>query len=167
MFVTRRDRGIKVTSFDDPELRKLRIGVQLVGDDGANTPPVHALDKRGIRGNVRGYLVYGDYRKPHPASAIVDAVVNGEVDIAIVWGPQAGYFANGQPTPLVVVPVSPQIDLPFMPQVYDIAMGLRREDKALREAIDAILERERASITAILTEYHVPLSGASAPPPAT
>ena len=167
VFVTRKDRGIKVESFDDPELRKLRIGVQLVGDDGANTPPVHALDTRGIHGNLRGYLVYGDYRRPHPASSIVEAVARGEVDIAIVWGPQAGYFAVQQPVALDLVPVSPQIDLPFMPLVFDIAMGVRRDDKALRDEIDSIIQKRRQAIAAILDEYHLPLVGTSAMRPVT
>jgi mxaJ protein len=167
VFVTRRDRGIHIESFDDPALRKLRIGVQLVGDDGANTPPVHALDRRGITGNLKGYLVYGDYREPHPASRIVDAVAQGDVDIAIVWGPLAGYFANRQPVPLDLVPVSPQIDLPFMPQVFDIAIGVRRQDKALRDTLDAVLERERVAIGAILEQYGVPRLDRKATTPIT
>ncbi|HEX2722307.1 MAG TPA: substrate-binding domain-containing protein [Gemmatimonadaceae bacterium] len=167
VFVTRRDHGLHITSFDDPVLRKLRIGVQLVGDDGANTPPVHAFDKRGITGNLHGYLVYGDYRQPNPASRIVDAVARGEVDVAVVWGPLAGYFARRQPVPLEIVPVSPQIDLPFMPLVFDIALGVRRQDRTFRDTLDGILDREHDSIVAILTEYGVPLVGASASPPVT
>ena len=159
VFVTRRDRNIHIASYDDPALKKLRIGVQLVGDDGANTPPVHALGQRGIRGNLKGYLVYGDYRQPNPPARIVDAVAKGEVDVAIVWGPLAGYFAARQPVPLDIAPVSPQVDLPFMPQVFDIAMGVRRDDKVLRETLDAILEREKNSISAILDSYHVPRVG--------
>jgi mxaJ protein len=156
VFVSRHDRALNIRSFDDPRLRKLRIGVQLVGDDGANTPPVHALGSRGIRGNLKGYLVYGDYREPHPASQIIDGVVKGDVDVAIVWGPLAGYFARRGPVRLDIVPVSPQIDLPFMPLVYDIAMGVRRQDKAFRDELDEVLKRERDSIDAILSEYAVP-----------
>ena len=160
VFVTRHDRNIHVASYDDPILKKLRIGVQLVGDDGANTPPVHALGQRGIRGNLKGYLVYGDYRQPNPPARIVEAVATGEVDVAIVWGPLAGFFAARQPVRLDITPVSPQVDLPFMPQVFDIAMGVRRDDKVLRERLDAILEREKKSITAILDSYRVPRVGA-------
>ena len=167
VFVTRHDRRLNITSFDDPALRKLRIGVQLVGDDGANTPPVHALGKRGITGNLKGYLVYGDYRDPHPASNIIEGVVKGEVDVAVVWGPLAGYFARRQPVRLDLVRVSPQIDLPFMPLVFDIAMGVRRQDKAFRDELDSVLERERDSIAAILDEYGVPRAGSAAPAPAT
>ena len=165
VFVTRRDRNINVRSFDDPMLRKLRIGVQLVGDDGFNTPPVHALGMRGIRGSLKGYPVYGDYRQPNPPSRIIDAVAKGDVDVAVAWGPLAGYFAKQQPVPLELVPVSPQIDLPFMPEVFDIAIGVRRQDKALRDQLDRILEKERISISAILDQYGVPrvASGTSAP----
>ena len=34
--------------------------MQLIGDDGSNTPPAHALSRRGIVDNVRGYTIYGD-----------------------------------------------------------------------------------------------------------
>lgn len=156
VFVTRRDRNLHIESYDDPILRKLRIGVQLVGDDGANPPPVHALGNRGIRGNLKGYSVFGDYRQPNPPAQIIDAVANGEVDVAIVWGPLAGYFAKRQPVALDIKPVSPQIDLPFLPQVFDIAMGVRREDKVFRDSLDVILEKEKPAIAAILDSYGVP-----------
>jgi mxaJ protein len=155
VFVTRRDRNLDIGSYDDPILRKLRIGVQLVGDDGANPPPVHALGNRGIR-NLKGYSVFGDYREPNPPARIIDAVAKGEVDVAIVWGPLAGYFAKRQSVPLDIKPVSPQIDVPFLPQVFDIAMGVRREDKAFRDSLDVILEKEKPAITAILDTYGVP-----------
>jgi mxaJ protein len=166
VFVTRHDGNVKVSSFDDPALRHLRIGVQLVGDDGANTPPVHALDKRGITGNLRGYLVYGDYRDANPTSNIVNAVARGDVDVAIVWGPQAGYFAKLQHVPLDIVPVSPQVDLPFMPFVFDMSMGVRHQDKLLRDRLDSVLVKERPSIEAILDRYGVPRVGPTAHPAA-
>src|SRR5215203_3700431 len=62
-FVTRRD-GPRITSFDDPRLKRLRVGVQIIGDDFANAPPAEALAHRGIVRNVRGYSVIGDYRDP-------------------------------------------------------------------------------------------------------
>jgi mxaJ protein len=156
VFVYRKDKGIDVRSFDDPVLRTLKIGVQMIGDDFANTPPAHALTNRHIVGNVRGYMVYGDYSKPSPASNIMDAVVRGDVDVAVVWGPLAGYYARGRTASLAVVPVSPQIDLPFLPFVYDISMGVRRGDNAFREEVEGALERRRGEIERILDEYGVP-----------
>ncbi len=156
VFVTRRDRHLRLRSFDDPALRSLRIGVQLVGDDYANTPPAHALARRGLAGQVVGYRVLDDYRRPNPPAHIMDAVVDGSVDVAVVWGPLAGWFAGRSSVPLDLVPVRPQVDLPFMPFVFDIAMGVRRADTALHAEIDAVLLRRRAEIGRLLAEYGVP-----------
>jgi mxaJ protein len=43
VFVSRKDRALDFSSMEAPELRTLRVGVHLIGDDGANTPPAHAL----------------------------------------------------------------------------------------------------------------------------
>lgn len=153
-FVSRRDRKLGITSLDDPRLRALRIGVQLAGDDGS--PPVLALAARKLTSNMRGYVVTGDYNDPDPPRRIVDAVARGEVDIAIVWGPQAGFFARRQPVPLDVVPLSPQIDPPFLPFVFDISMGVRRGDTAMRETLERELERRHTEIERILDDYAVP-----------
>ena len=76
VFVSRADRGLALGSFDDSRLRRLRIGVQMIGDDFANTPPAHALAARGMVQNIVGYSVYGDYSQPHPLSGIIDAVAS-------------------------------------------------------------------------------------------
>jgi len=156
VFVTRRSRKLKVASFDDPRLRRLRIGVQLIGDDATNTPPAHALSKRNIITNVRGYTVYGDYRQANPPARLIDAVASGDIDVAIAWGPLAGYFADREAVPLDITPVSPQIDLPFLPFVFDISMGVRRGNDALLAELNTIINRRRSEIDRILADYHVP-----------
>jgi mxaJ protein len=161
VFVYRKGRGLQVRSFDDAVLRDVRVGVQLVGDDGANTPPAHALAARGVVNNVRGYTLYGDYKEPNPPARIVEAVARGEVDVAVAWGPLAGYFAPRQRVPLEVVPVSPQFDLPFLPFVYDISMGVRRGDEELRLKLDDFLVRRRGEIGRILDDYGVPRADAA------
>ncbi|HET7435452.1 MAG TPA: substrate-binding domain-containing protein [Thermoanaerobaculia bacterium] len=156
VFVSRKARHLNIASFDDPQLRRLKIGVQIIGDDGANAPPAHALAQRGVIRNVRGYTVYGDYRQPNPPARIVDAVANGEIDVAVVWGPLAGWAAKQQKVPLELTPVSPEIDLPFLPFVFDISMGVRRQDAALRQELDDILERRKPEIDRLLATYGVP-----------
>ena len=155
VFVTRKG-GPRVQSLDDESLKTLRVGVQLIGDDGTNTPPAHALARRGIVGNLVGFLVYGDYREESPPSRIVEAVAKGDVDVAVAWGPMAGYFAKKQAVPLEVVAVSPAVDEPGLPFTFGIAMGVSRKNKPLREEIDAILIRRKADIDAILDGYGVP-----------
>jgi mxaJ protein len=156
VFLSRKDRKLKVNSLDDPILRNLKIGVQIIGDDFTNAPPAHALSRRNIVGNVRGFTVYGDYSQPNPTARIVDAVARRDIDLAIVWGPLAGYFAKRSHVPLEVVPVSPQIDQPFLPFVFDISMGVRRDDQGLKDQIEQILEHRRADIDRILEDYRVP-----------
>jgi mxaJ protein len=156
VFVTQRSRGLKVRSFDDAVLRKLKIGVQLIGDDGANSPPVAALGRRGIVQNLVGFTVYGDYRADSPPSEIIAAVARGDVDVAAAWGPMAGYFASRQKVPLDVVLVSPRAEGPAVVQAFDISMGVRRDDTARRDRLDRFIRKRRGAIDAILAEYHVP-----------
>ena len=167
VFVSRRDRHVGVRSFDDPRLRRLRVGVQLIGDDFANTPPAHALARRGITRNVVGYMVYGDYRQPNPSADIMQAVERGAVDVAVVWGPLAGYFAKRSPVPLEILPVTPRVDRPYLPFTFDIAMGVRRRDTTFRREIERIVERRRPTIDSILAAYGVPRVDAPAAAVAT
>jgi mxaJ protein len=159
VFVSRKDSGLKITSFDDPALRKLKIGVQVIGDDGMNAPPAHALSRRGIVQNVRGYTLYGDYAQDSPPARIIEAVANGELDLAVAWGPLAGYFARRQSVPLEVVPVSPQTDARALPFVYDISLGVRRGEKAFKQELEAALEHRRAEVEHILDDYGIPRVG--------
>jgi quinoprotein dehydrogenase-associated probable ABC transporter substrate-binding protein len=155
-FVFRQDSHLNLHSFDDDILKHVQIGVQLIGDDFANTPPAHALTNRHIVGNVKGYSVYGDYSQANPPARIIEAVSKGEIDVAVVWGPLAAYFAKRQPVPLEVVPVSPAIDLPYLPFVYDISMGVRRGDNAFKDQLELILSRKSREIGKILDQYNIP-----------
>ncbi|MFN0102615.1 MAG: substrate-binding domain-containing protein [Bryobacteraceae bacterium] len=157
--------GIDVNSFDDPLLRKLRIGVQIVGDDYANTPPVHELARRGIV-NVRGYRVVGDYAAPNPPARVVEAIASGEIDVAVAWGPLAGYFAARQAVPLSVSIIQPAGAATAIPIAYDIGMGVRREAFELKNKLDTALDRKREAIGTILREYGVPIVPVERPRPA-
>jgi mxaJ protein len=156
VFVTRADRNLKGLTLDDPRLKKLTIGVQMVGDDAMNTPPAHALAARGMTKNVRGFMLYGDYSMPNPPAAIVRAVADGKVDVSLVWGPLAGYFAKSSPVPLRVERVTPWLDNAQWPMVYDISMGVRKYDPVFQQQVEAILSRRKNEISAILDRYGVP-----------
>lgn len=158
--VTREGPLSGLSDLDDPRLPDLRIGVQLIGDDGANSPPAHSLSRRGIIDNVRGFTIYGDYGQSTPQSAIVDAVARGDIDIAFVWGPTGGYFADRYEDQLSVAPVLPQTDGPALPMVFDISMGVRRNDRALRRELDSALRTRAAEIREILADYGVPVLAA-------
>jgi quinoprotein dehydrogenase-associated probable ABC transporter substrate-binding protein len=156
VFLSRKDRHLAIHSLDDPALRKLRIGVQLIGDDYNNTPPVHALSRRGITGNLVGYSVYGDYSQANPPARIVDAVVSKAVDIAIVWGPLAGYFAQRAGTELELVPVSPAFDPPGLQFTFPISLGVRPGDQALKQKLESVLDKRAGGIDSLLTVFGFP-----------
>jgi mxaJ protein len=152
VFVNPGSASHPLVSFDDPRLPALAIGVQLIGDDLAATPPSHALAERGATEHVVGYPVYGD--GPAAARAVADLAA-GRLDAALLWGPQAGYFAAHSAVPLQLTPAHapPGAAEPFE---FAMAMGVRKGDVALRDALDAVIARRGAEIDVILDAYRVP-----------
>ena len=153
VFVYPKGKGLQIKSLDDPILKKIKIGVHLLGDDYTNPPPVHELAKRGIVDNVVGFDTF--YSAQNPPSRIIDAVAGGQVGAAIVWGPAAGYFVTHQRVPLEMVPIpSGNTDLPF---AFNMAMGVRPEDTALKSQLEKVLNKKRVEIRQILLDFGVPL----------
>jgi mxaJ protein len=101
-------------------------------------------------------MVYGDYRDPAPSARIVEAVADRSIDIAVVWGPLAGYFVQHQPVSLTITPIEAGPLDAGLPYAFDIAMGVRRSDTGLRDRINAALPELQPRIDAILAQYHVP-----------
>jgi len=157
VFVSQTARRLQLDAIDDPQLRSLTIGVHLIGDDGNNTPPAHALGQQGITDNVRGFMIYGDYREPDPPARLIEAVERGQIDIAAAWGPLAGFAARKSEIPLTVTPIV--AGERFAPQQFqfDIAMGVRKGDHALRDRLNDFIAQNSAEITALLASYGVPL----------
>jgi mxaJ protein len=141
-----------IESLDDSRLRGKTIGIQIVGGD--NPPPAQALARRGLVANLRGFPVYGDDRDHDPGSTIIKSLAKGDVDVAIVWGPVAGYYALSMA--LELVPVEPQADGPRSPMVFDITMAVRKGDEMLRDKISSAIVELRPQIDAVLREYGVP-----------
>lgn len=157
VFVTRASSGLGGLTFDDPRLRSLDIGVPLAGDDGVNPPPADALARRGLLGRMHGYLLYGDYREPDPPAALLRDLADGKIDVAIVWGPLAGWYAARAGTPLRVEAVRPSLD-GGLPMKFAIAVGVSKREPELRDRIDRALERNRTPIARVIAAYHVPVA---------
>ncbi|MBI3249558.1 MAG: quinoprotein dehydrogenase-associated putative ABC transporter substrate-binding protein [Deltaproteobacteria bacterium] len=157
VFVHPQKAAYRIASFDAPELRQLKIGVHLIGDDYMNSPPAHVLAAKGIVNNVVGYSVFGNYAEDSPPGKIIRAVADEEIDVAIVWGPIAGYFAKQQTLPLMLTPVPTEENSPTLPLSYSIALGVRRQDEALKTRLNDMLQRKATDIRTLLAEYGVPL----------
>ena len=153
VFVERTDRHLNISSLNDPRLKQLKIGIHLVGDNYA--PPAHLLARRGLASQLAGYRLYGPLGEPNPPSQLIDAVVNRDVDVAIIWGPFAGYFAQFQTAKLQITPVSPSAFL-AVPFTYGISAAVRKDDTSLRDEVDRVFTAECGKIAAILSQYAVP-----------
>ena len=155
-FVYRADRKLALHSILDKRLARLKIGVHLIGD--ADTPPVEALTREGIVRNVVGFMMYGDTSRPNPPSRLIEAVENGTVDVAAVWGPLGGYFARHSPVPLEVVPITDVGGFEPLAFRYRMVMGVRHGDDALKSRLNRIIADRRSEIRNILLDYGVPIS---------
>jgi mxaJ protein len=152
------DAAFEVTSLNDAVLRDLRVG--LPGGGARTVPPSVALANRGI---VANQVHLGDRRDAGRAYLpVVEALDNGEIDVAIAWGPVAGAYAKAKGG-IVVAPVRPEIDVPFIPMIASLAVGFRPGDESLRDDIDRALARTWKETRAVLEEAGVPLIGL--PPP--
>jgi mxaJ protein len=149
VFAVRNDRHLNIRSFDDPVLRKLRIGVQVLEEEYA--PPAQALGRRGLLANLVGFETVGA-----EAKKILDALVANKIDVAVLWGPVAGYYAKQQRVALDLTPVSPAFDPPALPMTFAISLGVRKKDKPLHDRLEQALARRKSEIEHILNRYGVP-----------
>jgi len=152
--VTRSDRHLDIQSLDDERLKTMKVGVGLIGDDYTNTPPAQALASHGITKNVRGFsLFYDEDTRPQD---IVNAVANGTIDVALVWGPVAGYFAKESSVPLTLKALPDSDSASGVLFAYNMAIGVRHSDRDLKAVLDSVLTQKRDTIHGILRAYNVP-----------
>jgi mxaJ protein len=148
-----KDRIAGVRSLDDPILKTLKVGVQV------NTPPHVALAERGIIDNVVGYQLMFDsnaHPEDYPGKQLEDLLA-GRIDVALVWGPIAGYFQKKKgAASLVLVPIEAR-DSAAKGFTFEMSMGVRKADTALKDRLEQVLERRRDEIQAILEDFGVPL----------
>ncbi len=156
VFITRRASHLDIQSLGDPRLRSLKIGVQILGDQNDNLPPVNALISRGIVKNLVGYSIFGNLNETDPPADVIRALEEGKIDIAVVWGPLGGYFSRKSPVPLEITPVPEDRMHPEIPFHFDIAIGVRADDTELRTTLDRELDGRRPEIEKILRAYGIP-----------
>jgi mxaJ protein len=150
VFVSQRKQNLEPASgFDSPALPRLKIGVQILDEE--YTPPGEALARRGLQAEIVGFDTTGD-----GADSIIEAVVGQRVDVAVVWGPLAGYFTQKYRDSLTLTPVEPEVDPPGLPFTFAISMGVRKGNLELRDELEEILNKRHSQIRAILDEYGVP-----------
>jgi len=164
VFVARRDHKLNIHSFDDPRLKTLRVGVNVLGNGEDSLPPVYALASRGIVRNVVGYSVFGaGLAEIDRAAELIHAVSAKNVDIAIAWGPVAGYYARRSSVPLELTPVENDPAHPDTPLAFEISIGVRQGNVALKQRLETELKRRHSEISQLLRSYGIPQLDLAAP----
>jgi quinoprotein dehydrogenase-associated probable ABC transporter substrate-binding protein len=136
-------------SLGDPRLKTAKIGIV------AGTPPATLLAEDGLLGRIKSYALVVDTRFDSPTHEMMDDLERGEIDVALLWGPIAGYYATKAKTPTAVVPLVKEQGPP--PMVYRIVMGVRHSDQNWKRALNKLISENQDEIQAILRSYGVPL----------
>jgi quinoprotein dehydrogenase-associated probable ABC transporter substrate-binding protein len=144
-----RDKDFQFTDLNDPRLKTMRIGII------SATPPSDLLIRHDLMENAKPYALMVDTRYDSPTREMVDDIQSGAVDIGLLWGPIAGYYAKEAKQPLAMAPVRNEEGAPRMD--YHIAMGVRNNEPEWRRRINAAIAKRHAELTAILRDYGVPL----------
>jgi mxaJ protein len=150
MFVTRKDRALHLASFDEPKLKRMKIGVQVLSEEYA--PPAQALGRRGMIANIVGFETRGGDTRH-----IIDAVAHKQIDAAVVWGPFAGYYSRLYGHQLDLSP-TPALDPPGVPLAFSISIGVQKSNTSLRDRLSRVLSENQTEIQRILHSYGVPLT---------
>lgn len=149
VMVYRSDRGLSPTGIEDPKMASLAIGVV------AGTPPADLLARHQLMGHARPYALVVDTRYESPTHQMIQDVVDGKVDIGLLWGPIAGYYIHHDNLPLTTLALKNEPGAARMD--YHIAMGVRANEPEWRTRINAAIKKHHDAIVAVLRDYGVPL----------
>ena len=138
---------------DPAKLSALRIGVY------DRSPASDWLSRHKLVDQGVPYKIMNADPKQYPGEIIEKDLAAGKLDVAIVWGPIAGYFAQRVKTPaLTVVPLKSEPGVKFD---YQMAMGVRYGEREWKQQIEALIESKQPEIQAILKQFGVPIVDAS------
>jgi quinoprotein dehydrogenase-associated probable ABC transporter substrate-binding protein len=148
--VFKRGHGLEgVDTLGDPRLKGKRIGVV------AGTPPGNNMAANGLMANAKPYPLVIDTRVDSSAAAMMHDLAAAEIDVGILWGPMAGYYAR-QATPAVtVVPLVKETTGPRL--AYRIAMGVRYTDQEWKRQLNRTIQDNQPAIDRLLLSFGVPL----------
>ena len=150
--ITKPGSGLEsITSILDPRLKGKRVGIQ------AGAPAADYVAKAGLMPTAKSYLFIVDTRYQNPMQEMADDVRSGEIDVGILWGPHAGWYASHGGEKLNVQPMLEEKQ-PGLPRLeYRITMGVRANETAWKHEINGVIAKRQGDIDRILLDYGVPL----------
>jgi quinoprotein dehydrogenase-associated probable ABC transporter substrate-binding protein len=148
--VFKQGRGLEgVDTLEDPRLKGKRIGIV------AGTPPGNNMATNGLMANAKPYPLVVDTRVDSSAEAMMRDLEAGDIDVGVLWGPMAGYYAQQARSPMTVVPLVKETTGPRL--AYRIAMGVRFADQDWKRLLNRMITENQPAINKLLLSYGVPL----------
>lgn len=148
--IYRRHSGFHgINSLEDPRLKGKRIGVI------AGTPPATILAEDNLLDHVHAYELSVNLRFFAPARHLVQDLEHGKIDVGVLWGPIAGYFAKRSKDELAIAPLLHESSA--APMAFSIVMGVRTGETAWRRRLNAVIAHAQPEIRQILESYGIPL----------
>jgi quinoprotein dehydrogenase-associated probable ABC transporter substrate-binding protein len=138
-----------VTTLEDPKLKDKRIGVV------AGTPPATNIAVNGLMGKVKPYHLVVDTRVESSAEAMTKDIASGEIDVGVLWGPLAGYYAKQSNPPLAVAPLIKEKAGPRL--IYRVTMGVRAADQSWKRMLNGLIQENQTALSKLLISFGVPL----------
>jgi quinoprotein dehydrogenase-associated probable ABC transporter substrate-binding protein len=139
-----------LSSLDDPKLKEKPRRIGLV----AKTPPGNILAANGLMASVKPYPLMVDTRFESSSATMVHDLENGDIDVAVLWGPIAGYWVKKSSAKLSVTPLA---ETPGARMAYRIALGVRHSDQNWKRELNTLLVQNKGEIDKILADYGVPM----------
>jgi quinoprotein dehydrogenase-associated probable ABC transporter substrate-binding protein len=133
----------------DPRLKAKRIGIV------AGTPPATYLAVNGLMPKAKPYPLVVDTRVDSSAQAMMRDLAGGEIDVGVLWGPLAGYYAKQANPPMRVVLLLKETGGP--PLAFRIAMGVRAADQNWKRQLNKLIAENQTEINRLLLDFGVPL----------
>ncbi len=137
-----------VKTIEDERLKDKKIGLI------AGTPPGNNVAAAGLMGHVKPYQLMIDTRVHNSAADMIKDLEDGTIDVAILWGPMAGYYAKNAKEPLTVVPLTEE---KMGRMTYRITMGVRPADQNWKRQLNKVIRENQKEIDKLLLSYGVPL----------
>ena len=153
VFMSLEEKNINIKTLFDPEIKEKKYKIGIIHA----TPPTSYVAKYKLFEQVKFYRQAADPRKQKPWTDITNDLVNGKIDIAILWGPLAGYEAKKAKKPITIVPLTKEETVSRGKLVYRFTMGIRRNEPEWEKTINNLIKDNQEEINEILRGYGIPL----------
>jgi quinoprotein dehydrogenase-associated probable ABC transporter substrate-binding protein len=153
IMMTLEEKDIKIKTLSDPLIKEKKYKIGVIHA----TPPSSHIAKNSLFEQVKFYQQAADPRKQKPWVDMTNDLVDGKLDIAILWGPLGGYEASKAKKSIKIVPLTKEEKVGRGKMVYRFTMGIRRNEPEWEKTINNLIKENQEEINKILREYGIPL----------